>query len=300
MTATVRVEEHGSIATMVLDRPARMNAMSGEMSRDVRAALSDVAASGARALVVRGEGSAFSAGADLHSLAEDIDLDDPAAVRDYVMSWSNNVLALRALPMPSIAAVEGPAYGGGFSFALACDIVIAASTARFNTQYVNIGINPDLGSSWTLPRTVGPARAALSDVARQRDLGHRSPSHRTRSRSHRSWGCRGARARARGRVGRSFAIFDRIDPCTARIRAGQLARSCAGRRSRIDRRRVRDSRFSLRSRDLSRPPGIALLRERNHERVVGTLTAARPTGANAHVRAVDAVDRHLPASGGAG
>jgi len=136
-----------------------MNAMSAGMSCDMRVALAGVAASGARALVVRGEGSAFSAGADLHSLAEDIDLDDAGAVRDYVMGWSSNVLALRALPMPSVAAVEGPAYGGGFSLALACDIVVAASTARFNTQYVNIGINPDLGSSWTLPRAVGPTLA---------------------------------------------------------------------------------------------------------------------------------------------
>jgi len=159
MTATVRVEGHGAVVTMVLDRPARMNAMSAAMSRDVRSALAEIAVSGARALVVQGEGRAFSAGADLHSLADDIDLDDAAAVRDYVMGWSGNVLALRALPMPSVAAVEGPAYGGGFSFALACDIVVAASTARFNTQYVNIGINPDLGSSWTLPRTVGPALA---------------------------------------------------------------------------------------------------------------------------------------------
>jgi 2-(1,2-epoxy-1,2-dihydrophenyl)acetyl-CoA isomerase len=159
MTGTVRVEVRDAIATMVLDRPARMNAMSAAMSRDVRSALAQVAASGARALVVRGEGSAFSAGADLHSLADDIDLDDAGAVRDYVLGWSHNVLALRALPMASVAAVEGPAYGGGFSFALACDIVVAADTARFNSQYVNIGINPDLGSSWTLQRAVGPALA---------------------------------------------------------------------------------------------------------------------------------------------
>lgn len=159
MTSTVRLEGSGAVVTMVLDRPSRLNAMSAAMSRDVQSALTEIAASDARALVVRGEGTAFSAGADLHSLDDDIDLDDSAAVRDYVMGWSNNVLALRALPMPSIAAVEGPAYGGGFSFALACDVVIAASTARFNTQYVNIGINPDLGSSWTLPRTVGPAMA---------------------------------------------------------------------------------------------------------------------------------------------
>ena len=159
MTSTIRVERRGAITTMVLDRPHRLNAMSAEMSSDMRAALREIAADPGRALVVTGAGSAFSAGADLHSLADELAIDDSGAVRDYVLGWSQNILALRALPIPSIAAVEGPAYGGGFSLALACDVVVAASTARFNTQYVNIGINPDLGSSWTLSRTVGPALA---------------------------------------------------------------------------------------------------------------------------------------------
>jgi 2-(1,2-epoxy-1,2-dihydrophenyl)acetyl-CoA isomerase len=161
MTPTIRVEHAGDIVTMVLDRPARLNAMSADMARDMRAALEQIATAGSRALVVRGEGGAFSAGADLHSLADELALDDANAVRDYVRGWSDNVLALRALPMPSIAAVEGAAYGGGFSLAIACDIVVAASNARFNTQYVNIGINPDLGSSWTLARAVGPAVARV-------------------------------------------------------------------------------------------------------------------------------------------
>lgn len=159
MTSTIRVERNGAITTLVLDRPQRLNAMSAEMSTDMRAALADIATDPPRALVVTGAGHAFSAGADLHSLADELALDDADAVRDYVLGWSQNILALRALPVPSIAAVEGAAYGGGFSLALACDIVVASSTARFNTQYVNIGINPDLGSSWTLSRAVGPALA---------------------------------------------------------------------------------------------------------------------------------------------
>jgi 2-(1,2-epoxy-1,2-dihydrophenyl)acetyl-CoA isomerase len=159
MTGTIRLERRGEITTMVLDRPQRLNAMSAEMSSDMHAALIEIAADPGRALVVTGEGGAFSAGADLRSLADELDLDDAGAVRDYVLGWSQSILALRALPVPSIAAVEGAAYGGGFSLALACDIVVAATTARFNTQYVNIGINPDLGSSWTLSRTVGPALA---------------------------------------------------------------------------------------------------------------------------------------------
>jgi enoyl-CoA hydratase/carnithine racemase len=159
MTGTIRVERRGAITTMVLDRPHRLNAMSAEMSSDMHLALVDIAADPGRALVVTGAGNAFSAGADLLSLADELALDDAVAVRDYVLGWSQNILALRALPVPSIAAVEGAAYGGGFSLALACDIVVAASTARFNTQYVNIGINPDLGSSWTLSRAIGPALA---------------------------------------------------------------------------------------------------------------------------------------------
>jgi 2-(1,2-epoxy-1,2-dihydrophenyl)acetyl-CoA isomerase len=174
MTPTIRVERIGEIVTMVLDRPARMNAMSADMARDMRVALAEIATGGGRALVVRGEGNAFSAGADLHSLADDLRLDDAQAVRDYVRGWSDNVLALRALPMPSIAAVEGPAYGGGFSLAIACDIVIAATNARFNTQYVNIGINPDLGSSWTLARVVGPARARALMLRGNEVSGHQA------------------------------------------------------------------------------------------------------------------------------
>jgi 2-(1,2-epoxy-1,2-dihydrophenyl)acetyl-CoA isomerase len=159
VTSTVRVDHDGPVASLILDRPARYNAMSPAMSRDMAGALADLAASDARVLVVRGEGDAFSAGADLRSLDDDLDLDDADAIRDYVLGWSHNIVALRALPIPSIAAVRGPAYGGGFSLAIACDVVIASRTARFNTQYVNIGINPDLGASWTLPRVVTPAIA---------------------------------------------------------------------------------------------------------------------------------------------
>jgi len=159
MTPAVRVDHDGPVASLILDRPARYNAMSPAMSREMAGALADLASSDARVLVVRGEGDAFSAGADLRSLADDLDLDEPGAIREYVLGWSHNIVALRALPIPSIAAVRGPAYGGGFSLAIACDVVIASRTARFNTQYVNIGINPDLGASWTLPRVVTPAIA---------------------------------------------------------------------------------------------------------------------------------------------
>ena len=166
---TVQVSEDGPVATLLLNRPERYNAMSAEMSRDMASALDQLEQSSAHVVVVRGAGSAFSAGADLHSLADEIDLDDPRGIADYVVAWSRNILRLRALALPSIAALHGPAYGGGFSLAMACDIAIAERHARLNTQYINIGINTDLGLSWTLPRIVSPALSALSGAAGPRD-----------------------------------------------------------------------------------------------------------------------------------
>ena len=157
--STLRVERDGDVATLVLARPERLNALSAAMQSEVRDALGYVAACGARGLVIRGEGRGFCAGADLRALAGELDLDDPAAVERYVLGWGANIEALLALEIPSIAAVHGVAYGGGFSLAIACDLVIAAPDARFNTQYLNIGINPDLGSSWLLPRRIGAAAA---------------------------------------------------------------------------------------------------------------------------------------------
>jgi len=159
MFDTLDVSHAGAVTVLTLRRPDRLNAMSVAMVAELRDALDLVGRSDARCLVLHGAGRGFCAGADLRSLAEELDLDDAAAVQDYVVSWGRNVERFRALRMPSIAAVHGVAYGGGFSLAIACDLVVATTDARFNTQYVNIGINPDLGSSWMLPRRIGGAAA---------------------------------------------------------------------------------------------------------------------------------------------
>ena len=159
MFASLRVQHDGPVAILTLARPDRLNALSAAMVGEVAAALELVEDSDARCLVVHGAGRAFCAGADLRSLATEIDLDDSRAVHDYVVSWGRNIERLHTLRVPSIAAVHGVAYGGGFSLALACDLMVATADARLNTQYINIGINPDMGSSWLLPRRINPAAA---------------------------------------------------------------------------------------------------------------------------------------------
>lgn len=159
MPETLQLRTDGAVTILTLDRPARLNALTLTMLDEMTAALDEVAASDARALVLHGAGRGFCAGADLHTLATELDLSDPEAVRDYVTRWGRIVERLWTLPQPSVAAVHGVAYGGGFSIAIACDLLVAAEDARFNTQYVNLGLNPDLGSSWVLPRRIGGAAA---------------------------------------------------------------------------------------------------------------------------------------------
>jgi 2-(1,2-epoxy-1,2-dihydrophenyl)acetyl-CoA isomerase len=159
MPETLQLRTDGAVTILTLDRPARLNALTVTMLDEMTAALDEVAASDARALVLHGAGRGFCAGADLRALTTELDLTDLDAVRDYVTRWGRNVERISTLPQPSVAAVHGVAYGGGFSIAIACDLLVAAEDARFNTQYVNLGLNPDLGSSWVLPRRIGGAAA---------------------------------------------------------------------------------------------------------------------------------------------
>jgi 2-(1,2-epoxy-1,2-dihydrophenyl)acetyl-CoA isomerase len=151
---------HG-IARLTLNRPDRLNSFNVEMHEEVRAALDAVAAaqSGARVLVITGAGRGFCAGQDLGDRAvapggAAVDLGESIEKR-----YRPLVLALRALPVPVIAAVNGVAAGAGANIALACDLVIATRSANFIQSFANIGLLPDSGGTWQLPRLVGNARA---------------------------------------------------------------------------------------------------------------------------------------------
>ena len=144
-----------AVATIVLNRPDRLNALNGAIVDELRAAVESLAGSGARCLLLTGEGRGFSSGADLAGgggLPEDAGM----ALEKH---FNPLVEALFALPMPVVAAVNGPAAGAGCSLALAADIVIAARSAYFLQAFVNIGLIPDAGATWLLPRLAGRARA---------------------------------------------------------------------------------------------------------------------------------------------
>ena len=143
------------VATLTIARPDRLNALAALTLEELRAALGEAVGEGARCLLLTGEGRAFSSGADL---AGEGGLPDDAG-EALEKGYNPLVEALFDLPIPVVAAVNGPAAGAGCSLALAADIVIAARSAYFLQAFVNIGLIPDAGATWLLPRLAGRARA---------------------------------------------------------------------------------------------------------------------------------------------
>jgi enoyl-CoA hydratase/carnithine racemase len=164
----VRVTSRGAVALVVFDDPERRNAMTEAMGRALTEVVARLAADPAvRAVVLTGEGSAFSAGGDLAMLEakSSAGREQPgeaarAANRAFMRDFYRLFLAVRDLPCPSIAAIQGAAIGAGLAVALACDLRIAAREAKLGLNFAKLGIHPGMGSSWTLPRLVGPAHAA--------------------------------------------------------------------------------------------------------------------------------------------
>jgi enoyl-CoA hydratase/carnithine racemase len=164
----VRVEPHGSVRLLVFDDPERRNAMTEAMGQALASAVAAVGADPAvRAVVLTGAGDAFSAGGDLAMIearARDgrASPGEPARSRnrDFMRGFYELFLSVRDLPCPSVAALHGAAIGAGLAVALACDLRVAARDARLGLNFTRLGIHPGMGSSWTLPRLVGPAHAA--------------------------------------------------------------------------------------------------------------------------------------------
>ncbi|HVM85273.1 MAG TPA: enoyl-CoA hydratase-related protein [Candidatus Binatia bacterium] len=156
--STVLLERTGGIRRLTLNRPDKLNSFTRAMLSELGDALSDIAGDDeARVLVVTGAGRAFSAGQDLRE-AEAIE--DGAAVRAVVERLYNPVVRqLRSLQIPVLAAVNGIAAGAGASLAVACDLVIAAESASFVQAFAKIGLVPDAGASYLVPRLIGQARA---------------------------------------------------------------------------------------------------------------------------------------------
>lgn len=158
---TLRLEVAPPLATLILNRPERLNAINLELAREVRAALEEVERrADTRAVILRGEGRAFSAGGDIQAMAEWMKQDRPEGFFEEPLDEIHGMIqALWELPKPVIAAVHGVAAGAGMSLALAADLRLAAEGARFSLAFVNIGLPPDSGSTYTLVRLVGLGKA---------------------------------------------------------------------------------------------------------------------------------------------
>jgi len=164
----IGVEREGSIAVLTFRDPERRNAMTRAMGEAFAARVAALAGErDLRAVVLTGAGRAFSAGGDLEFIRglADAGAADPggptrARNRETMRGFYALFLAVRELPVPSVAAIQGAAVGAGLCVALACDLRVAARDAPLALNFTRLGIHPGMGATWTLPRIVGPAHAA--------------------------------------------------------------------------------------------------------------------------------------------
>lgn len=164
MTSPVLLEVADGVATLTLNRPAALNALSVDMMKGLAEASARLARrDDLRAVVITGAGDHFMAGGDLKDFASHLHLSPEsrlATFRAMIEQYINqSVAALAGLPVPVIARVEGACAGFGLSLVLGCDLVLAADTAFFTTAYASIGLSGDGGVSWFLPRLVGRPKA---------------------------------------------------------------------------------------------------------------------------------------------
>jgi 2-(1,2-epoxy-1,2-dihydrophenyl)acetyl-CoA isomerase len=153
--AEVETSREGAVLTITLNRPDVLNAFNAAMHKGLAAALNEARSPEIRAVVITGAGRGFCVGQDLTEFRE-----TPGEIGSRLRAtYHPNVLAIRALEKPVIAALNGAAAGAGMSFACACDLRIASDSASFVPAFINIGLVPDSGGSYFVTRILGPARA---------------------------------------------------------------------------------------------------------------------------------------------
>lgn len=156
---TIKIDQNDDgVLTLTLNRPSVLNALSDVLVKELQHALLEARTGSARALLITGAGRAFSSGADLGPGDDGAGFETDVGV-SLDRGMNPVIEALFALPIPVITAVNGVAAGAGCSLALAGDFIIAARSAFFLQAFVNVGLVPDAGATWMLPRTIGRARA---------------------------------------------------------------------------------------------------------------------------------------------
>jgi 2-(1,2-epoxy-1,2-dihydrophenyl)acetyl-CoA isomerase len=156
----VVLTQEGSVATLELNRPEKLNALDESVTAGLASALSAVAREpSVRAVVITGAGRGFCAGGDIHKMTELKTAHLSETFRNFLETGHDLVRQIRQLPKPVLASVNGPAAGGGMNLALACDLRIASDRATFMQAFVRIGLHPDWGGTFFLPRLIGVGRA---------------------------------------------------------------------------------------------------------------------------------------------
>lgn len=158
---TVKLRMEGAACLITLNRPESLNALTLEMAREFQIAVGEAISKAGRVIILTGAGRAFCAGGDLREMQKvaaqhgrvEAFFDEPLRVLNECL------MLIRETPIPFIAAVNGAASGGGCNLALACDLVVAGESARFNQAFIKVGLSPDCGGTFVLPRLVGWRRA---------------------------------------------------------------------------------------------------------------------------------------------
>ena len=151
----IKVTYEAGIATVALNRPEKLNAFIGHMRRDLAEALEHAGSDRAvRVVIIKGEGRGFCAGADVGYMSELMERQDADEFARLLGAGRRVLIAIRQMRKPVIASVNGPAYGAGFNLVLACDLRIAAESASFSQSFVKVGLHPDWGGTYFLPRVV--------------------------------------------------------------------------------------------------------------------------------------------------
>ena len=162
MFETVKYELNETTAIITMNRPDALNALSLQLTNDLRSAIEKAVEDKARAVIITGEGRAFCSGGDLRQMQQMWQKEGriEAFLEDPLKALHDLIRLIRETPIPFVAAVQGVCAGAGTNVALACDLVFAAENASFNEAFVRIGLSPDCGGSFFLPRAVGEKLAA--------------------------------------------------------------------------------------------------------------------------------------------
>lgn len=156
----ILVSEAEGIATITLNRPDKLNAFIGHMRRDLAEALEHAGSDrGVKVVIITGAGRAFCSGGDIAFMAELMERRDSDEFSRILGAGRRVITAIRSMTKPVVAAINGPAAGAGFNLALACDLRIASSNATFTQSFVKVGLHPDWGGTYFLPRLVTSNKA---------------------------------------------------------------------------------------------------------------------------------------------